>query len=116
MNAAVQKLLATWGSDVTVVYPDGTRRTVRAVFVPSHSVSWQNMRRVVRDHGQIPTGQMFYAGPADVDLTDADRLEFDGGSYLPRRWERVLLAGEALYGWGLASPLGEEPCENLLTP
>lgn len=113
VRETVQSLLETWGSDVTVVYPDGTRRTVRAVFAPSHSVSWQNMRRVVRDHGEVPMGQMFYAGPPDVDLTAADRLEFDGRRYTPRRWERFLLAGEALYGWGLAVPSGEDVCESL---
>lgn len=104
MRRVVQALLGEWGSRVTLVYPDESRYVVRAVLQPSSSVSWQNMRREMRDHGEIPAGQMIYIGPPDIDLTETDFLELDGKKYLPRRWEKFYIADQAVCGWGLATP------------
>lgn len=112
MRRVVRALLDRWGSRVTIVFPDESRRVVRAVLQPSGSVSWQNMRRVMRDHGQIPTGQMIYIGPTELDVMEADHLELDGKRYLPRRWEPFYLGDAAICGWGLATPMEESLCET----
>lgn len=108
MSGELRRLLAVWGNPVTVVRRDGTSQTVRAVFAPSSFLRRRDMKRVVRDWGEIPQGQYCYIGPPEVDLRTADRLEHGGKTYEVRQWEQVCLGGEDLYGWGMAIEIEEE--------
>jgi len=108
MSGGIGELLSVWGNPVTVVRRDGTRQTIRAVFVPVSFLRRRDMRRTVRDWGEIPQGQYCCIGPADADLRDTERVEFDGKAYEIRQWERVFLGGESLYGWGMAIEIEEE--------
>lgn len=105
MRELVTQLLRRWGGAVEVFFSEKTE-TVRAVLEPTASASWQNMRRVMRDLGQVPVGQFLYIGP--VDISSAAFLRRWGKVYLPRRCEEVSLGGEVLFYWGLCVPAGEE--------
>lgn len=107
MKGTVEALLRRWGRPVTAALATGTV-TVRAILEPTLSESWKSARRLIRDPGELPTGQFLYLGPADTDVRAASYLEAAGRKYRVCRAEPVYLGTEALYFWGLAVPLGKE--------
>lgn len=105
MRGLVTDLLRRWGGEVEVIFPDSTE-SERAVLEPTASTSWQNMRRTMRDLGEVPAGQFLYIGP--VNISGAAFLRRRGRVYLPRRCEEISLGGKVLFYWGLCVPAGEE--------
>lgn len=105
MKKLLCRLIARFGSEVTAVF-GSEQRLVRCVFEPTTSRSWQNMRRQIRDLGQLPQGQFEYIGTED--LGAADYLLRGTQVYLLRRCEPVYLQNECICYWGLAVPVGEE--------
>lgn len=100
------RLLRTWGSKVEVV-TGKEREEISCVLQPTTSRSWQNMRRQVKDLGELPQGQFEYIGQKDISA--ADYLMRAGQLYLPRRCEPVYMANDLLCYWGLMIPYGEGP-------
>ena len=110
MKHLVTRLLCRWGGPVEIV-GEAESRVIRAVLESSASVSWQNMRRQMRDLGQVPAGQYLYIGPEDI--SSAQFLRRWGKAFLPRRCEEISLGGDVLFYWGLCVPVGEEAAWNL---
>lgn len=109
MKSLLTGLLRRWGGAVEIIGEDETK-SVHAVLEPTTSVSWQNMRRTVRDLGKVPMGQYVYIGPEDI--SSAQFLRRRGKAFLSRRCEEVSLGGEILFYWGLCVPVGEEAAWN----
>lgn len=108
MKQMLQAILAEYGSTVYVVPQTGTAVTVKAFLQPVTTRSWQNMQRVVRSLGEIPTGQFLYIGPTEQALTDTDVLESGGRRFRICRAETICLGEEELYVWALAMETGGE--------
>lgn len=92
-----------------MVTPEGVS-CLRAVFQPTTSLSWQNMRRQVMDLGELPMGQYLYLGPEDIKL--AQYLICGDKVFLPRRCDPIRLGNRLLCYWGLCVPAGEEEAWN----
>ena len=109
MKNLLLRSLEQWGSELTAVFAEKTS-TLRCIFQPVTSRSLQNMRRQVKDLGQLPQGQFEYLGAEDI--SQVEYLERDGWIYIPRHCEPIYLSGEILCYWGLAAPAGEESAWN----
>ena len=108
MKQMLQAIMAEYGSTVYIVPLTGSAETVKAFLQPITTRSWQNMQKVVRSLGEIPTGQFLYIGPAEQPLTDTDVLECGGKRYRICRAERICLGDETLYVWAMAMETGGE--------
>lgn len=105
MKKLLSRLITRWGSEVNAVFGNESL-TLRCIFEPTTSRSWQNMRRQIRDLGQLPQGQFEYIGTED--LSAADYLLRGEQVYLLRRCEPIYLKNQCICYWGLAVPAGEE--------
>lgn len=101
--------LRRWGGKLELVRPDGIS-VCRAILEPVTSQAWQNMRREMRDLGELPTGQYVYIG--EEDLSRVAFLRRGKDCFMPRRCEAVRLGDTVLFYWGLAVPVGEEDAWN----
>lgn len=101
MKQMLQSILQNYGNTIRVLHGSGEEESVRAFLQPVTTTSWQNMQRVVRSLGEIPTGQYLYIGPADTELEESDLLQYAGRLYRICRTETVCTADEALYIWAL---------------
>lgn len=100
MKALVKKLIASYGSALTLVI-DGTSIETRAIFQPVTSKSWQNMERMIPSAGEIPRGQFLFIGSIEPTLHAADRIEFDKRVFIVRRADRIFYRDDALFVWAL---------------
>lgn len=85
---------------------DGTEQTIRGFFQPVRSKSWQNMVNLSTPLGEVFRGQYVYIGPADVPVTEGDRLEVGEKTYFLRRVEAYYYGEEAIYIWALCVEKG----------
>ena len=100
MRQAVEKVMAGYGTDMTIV-SGAEERTVRGFFRAVNSKSWQNMESVASLLGEISRGQYAYIGPVDGGVREGDILSLGEKTYLFRRVEAYYFGGQALYQWGL---------------
>ena len=113
MKAAMETLMARWGTDMTIV-SEGIEKTVRGFFRAVNSKSWQNMESVVSLLGEISRGQYVYLGPADVAAKEGDTLNLGTKSYLFRRVEAYYFENQPIYLWGLCVEKGvNDTCGTL---
>lgn len=105
MKALIESILQGYGSLATIT--DGeSARTFRAFIQPVTEKGWQNTKKIIASLGQVPKGQYVYIGPAEVELTQGQRLETRGQTFLVRRCEKVFLGEEAMYTWALLTKAG----------
>lgn len=105
MRAAVEKIMAQHGTDMTIV-SGGTEKTARGFFRAVNSKSWQSMESEATMLGEITRGQYVYMGPAGVAVQEGDTLKVGQRSYLFRRVEPYYYGNEAVYQWGLCVEKG----------
>lgn len=100
MRQLVQRLLARWGTEMTLVH-GGKEICIRAMLQHTKSKSWQNMEKQMSLLGRIPGGQYVYIGPAQPAAQTGDRLLLGGNEYELRRVEPVWFRNQPMYCWGL---------------
>lgn len=105
MKKTVEKVLAKYGTDMTIVSEHGSK-TVRGFFRAVNSKSWQSMESEATLLGEISRGQYAFLGPADVGIEEGDTILLGGRSYLLRRAEQYYYGNEAIYQWGLCVEKG----------
>ena len=105
MRAAVEKVMAKYGTDLTIVSAEETK-TARGFFRAVNSKSWQSMESEASLLGEITRGQYVYLGPAEVAVREGDSLVLGEKSYLFRRVELYYYGNQALYQWGLCVERG----------
>lgn len=105
MRQAVEKVMACYGTDMTIV-SGAEERTVRGFFRAVNSKSWQNMESVASLLGEISRGQYVYMGPSDASVKEGDTLVLGGRSYLFRRVEPYYYGNQPVYQWGLCVEKG----------
>lgn len=107
MKEIIERIIANYGSTVTIVREEGTQ-AVKAFLQLVTSKSWQNMERMIPAGGQIKRGQFLYIGPADVPVTDALYLQCAGRTFRVRRADEILFGDKPLFLWGLCVEGGPE--------
>ncbi len=105
MRAAVEKLLARYGTDMTIT-GETESKTVRAFFRAVNSKSWHSMESEATLLGEITRGQYAYIGPVGTAVCEGDTLTLGEKSYLFRRVEPYYYGNQALYLWGLCVEKG----------
>ncbi len=100
MKRIISRLIQNYGSTVTVVGDTGNLQ-VKAFLQLVTSKSWQNMERMIPAGGEIKRGQFLYIGPAEVSISQAQRLECGGRSFRVRRADAILYKDKPLFIWGL---------------
>ena len=105
MRAAVEKIMARHGTDLTIV-SGSERKTVRGFFRAVNSKSWQSMESEATLLGEITRGQYAYMGPAEAGVREGDTLILGEKSYLFRRVEPYWYENEAVYQWGICVEKG----------
>ena len=105
MRKTIGRLLRLYGADAVLKGPDG-EKTIRAVVRPVPSKSLEHSRIRFDELGVLPGGLYLFLGPADCGLREAESLEFQGETYLPRRAETLLLGEKPCYVWGLLTTGG----------
>ena len=83
-----------------------TQQTVQGFFQPVRSKSWQNMVNLATPLGEVFRGQYVYIGPADVAVSEGDRLSVGEKTYFLRRVEAYYYGDEAVYTWALCVEKG----------
>lgn len=112
MREMIERILAAYGSEMTITCADG-EKAVRAFLQPVTEKSRETMRRSIQTLGEIPAGRYVYIGPAEPALREDAAVIFRGGRYSACRAETLILAGEALYVWGLLRKEGgDDPWTN----
>ena len=105
MRAAVEKLMRSHGTDMTIV-SGGVNRTVRGFFRAVNSKSWQNIESEATLLGEISRGQYTYMGPVSADAKEGDTLLLGQKRYLLRRVELYYYENAPVYQWGLCVEKG----------
>ena len=105
MKAAVEKVMSSFGTDMTITSAEETR-TVRGFFRAVNSKSWQSMESEASLLGEITRGQYVYMGPVGAAVKEGDTLILGGQSYLFRRTEQYYYGNQAVYQWGLCVEKG----------
>lgn len=105
MRETVEKVMAGYGTDMTLTRADGTK-TVRGFFQAVNSKSWQSMESEATLLGEISRGQYVYMGPAAVEISEGDTLALGEKTYLFRRVEKYYYGNEPVYRWGLCVEKG----------
>ena len=105
MREMIERILAAYGSGMTIVCADG-EKAVRAFLQPVTEKSREDMRRTIRMLGEIPAGRYVYIGPAEPALREDAEILFWGERYRACRAETLVIAGEALYVWALLQKEG----------
>ena len=105
MRTQVEKILAQYGTDMTIVSV-GNTRTVRGFFRAVNSKSWQSMESEATLLGEISRGQYSYIGPGDAAVAEGDTLLLGEKSYLFRRVESYWYGNQPIYQWGLCVEKG----------
>ncbi len=105
MRATVEKIMAEYGTDLTIV--SGLEsRTVRGFFRAVNSKSWQSMESEATLLGEITRGQYVYMGPVGAAVQEGDTLILGDRTYLFRRTEVYYYGNGPLYQWGLCVEKG----------
>ena len=107
MKELIGRILAYYGRTAEVESADGAQ-TVRAFLQPVTENGWESLRRSVRAIGEIPRGRSVYIGPAEVLPDEGAAVRCGGKDYRVQRAERLFLADEAIYVWGLLREAGGE--------
>lgn len=105
MRAAVESVMAQYGTDLTIV-SSGETKTARGFFRAVNSKSWQSMESEASLLGEITRGQYVYMGPVGVRVQEGDTLFLGEKSYLFRRVENYYYGNEAVYRWGMCVEKG----------
>ena len=105
MKAAVEKVMSSFGTDMTITSAEETR-TVRGFFRAVNSKSWQSMESEATLLGEISRGQYVYMGPVDVTIREGDTLALGEKTYLFRRTEAYYYGNQTVYNWGLCVEKG----------
>lgn len=105
MRQTVEKVLAQYGTDLTIVSGQ-EQRTARGFFRAVNSKSWQNMESEATLLGEITRGQYVYMGPVGAAVQEGDTLLLGDRSYLFRRTELYYYGNQAVYQWGLCVEKG----------
>lgn len=105
MRRMVEKLLAQYGTDMTVT-GSGETKTVRGFFRAVNSKSWQSMESEATLLGEISRGQYAYIGPMSAGICEGDTLALGEKTYLFRRVEPYYYGNEPVYQWGLCVEKG----------
>lgn len=105
MKRAILRLIARYGRAVTLHLPQGTQ-TMHAMLRPVTSKSIASMHREMDELGYLPHGMYLLLAPPNCPLEQAQWVECGGEMYLPRRVERLTLAEEEYYIWGLLTKEG----------
>ena len=105
MRAAVEKVFAQHGMDLTIV-SGLEKKTVRGFFRAVNSKSWQSMESEATLLGEISRGQYVYMGPVHAAVKEGDTLILGERSYLFRRTEQYFYGNQAVYQWGLCVEKG----------
>lgn len=108
MRALVEKMLARWGTELTLKQA-GQEMRLWGLIQHSRSKSLQNMRSEYSPIGRIPGGQYVYIGPAQPAAAAGDLLILEGKTYVLRRVERVWFRNRPVYCWGLCVEQGGAP-------
>lgn len=109
MRELIERILAAYGSGMTIVCADG-EKAVRAFLQPVTEKSRETMRKTIGMLGEIPVGRFLYVGPAEPALPEDAEVRFRGERYRACRTETLVVADEALYVWGLLKKEGgDEP-------
>lgn len=107
MKKTIQQILTAYGSEMKLIRTNGTV-VIRAFLQPVTTESWENMRKTVQWLGEIPRGRYVYIGPTEPEATEDDYVELRGTRYRVCKAETLIVAGEALYVWGLLQKEGGE--------
>lgn len=107
MKELIGRILTYYGRTAEVESTDGAR-TVRAFIQPVTENGWESLRRTMRAIGEIPRGRSVYIGPADILPGEGAAVRCGGKDYRVQRAERLFLADEAIYVWGLLREAGGE--------
>lgn len=105
MRSMVEKVMAQYGTDMTVTGAGGTK-TVRGFFRAVNSKSWQSMESEATLLGEISRGQYAYIGPVGVTVKEGDTLALGEKTYLFRRVEPYYYGNQPVYLWGLCVEKG----------
>ena len=105
MRKSVERVMARYGTDMTIAGEEGTK-TVRGFFRAVNSKSWQSMESEATLLGEISRGQYAYMGPAGIAVREGDTLTLGDRTYLFRRVEAYYYGKEAVYLWGLCVEKG----------
>ena len=105
MKNMVEKVMAQYGTDMTVVSGEETK-PVRGFFRAVNSKSWQSMESEATLLGEISRGQYAYVGPVEVAVREGDTLRLGDRTYLFRRVEPYYYGNQAVYTWGLCVEKG----------
>ena len=112
MREMIERILAAYGSEMTITCADG-EKAVRAFLQPVTEKSREAMRRSIQMLGELPAGRYVYIGPAEPKLKENAAIVFRGERYSVCRAETLVVAGEALYVWGLLRKEGgDDPWTN----
>ena len=105
MRTLVEKLLARWGTELTLKQA-GQEIPLRGLIQHSRSKSLQNMRGEYSPIGRIPGGKYIYIGPVEPAAAAGDLLILEETTYVLRRVERVWVRNKPVYCWGLCVEQG----------
>ena len=105
MKRMIEKVMARYGTDMTVVSGEETK-PVRGFFRAVNSKSWQSMESEATLLGEISRGQYTYVGPVEVAVREGDTLRLGDRTYLFRRVEPYYYGNQAVYTWGLCVEKG----------
>ena len=114
MRAAVEKVMARHGTDLTIVSGE-ENKTVRGFFRAVNSKSWQSMESEATLLGEITRGQYVYLGPVDGSVKEGDSLILGNRNYLFRRTELYYYGNQAVYQWGLCVEKGVNDTWGILS-
>lgn len=105
MKKLVGSLLKQCGVTMTVTRASG-EESVKGIFQPVRSKSFQSMVSLDTPLGEVPRGQYVYIGPAEVAVEDGDTLQVGGTYYIFRRVEPFYCGEDIVYLWGLCVEKG----------
>lgn len=105
MQAMVEKLLHSYGTDLLLTGMNGSR-TIRGFFRAVNSQSWQSMESEATLLGELSRGQYVYIGPANGGVREGDTITLGEKNYLIRRVEPYYYGNCPLYQWGLCVEKG----------
>lgn len=100
MVSTVEKWMARYGCDMTLVRGEESRR-IRGFFHPVSANSRQSMTPEATVLGQVPQGQYTYLGPVTADVREGDFLLLGENRYLLLRVETCCYENTPIYQWGL---------------